>query len=160
VGGLPRADYVAPNYRKRGEQPVGTKLDSQVEAAIIKARSRVSRICAMAALILASYRTVSAIEKFTFIRTADAVVVGQLKLSSYFLLFDGLHVNGGIGATEILFGDGHAGQEFAYHVVIPCQLWWCSYYRAWQHWSETKEMVTHAEIWALVKGSGSSWIPN
>src|SRR5450631_2999692 len=84
---------------------------------------RLSRICAIAILLLTSGEAVSAIEKFTFIRGADAVVVGQLKLSSYFLSFDGLHVNGKILATEILYGNGHAGQEFAYHLVVPCSVW-------------------------------------
>ena len=27
----------------------------------------------------------------------------------------------------------------------------------WQHWSESKEIVTRKHIWALVKGPGSSW---
>jgi hypothetical protein len=119
--------------------------------------SRVSRICAIAALLCASSEAVSATEKFAFIWAADAVVVGQLKLSSYFLSFDGLHVNGSIVATEILYGGGHAGQQFAYHVVVPCSVWdaisgVCSYRRARQHWSETKEIITHTEIWALYKG--------
>jgi len=116
---------------------------------------RLSRLCAIAVLLLASGEAVSAVEKFTFIRTADAVVVGQLKLSGYFLSFDGLHVNGTIMATKILYGDGHAGPQFAYHLVIPCTLWDC--YRGLQHWSEMKEIVTQTPIWALVKGPGSSW---
>jgi hypothetical protein len=113
-------------------------------------------------LLLTSGETVSATEKFAFIWTADAVVVGQLKLSSYFLSFDGLHVNGRIVATEILYGVGNPGQEFAYHVVVPCSLWdaisgVCSYRGAWQHWSEVKETVAHTEIWALYKGPASLW---
>ena len=113
-------------------------------------------------MLLASGGAVSAIEKFTFIQTANAVVVGQLKLSSYFLSFDGLHVNGSIMATEILYGDGRAGQEFQYHLVVPCSLWdaisgVCNYRSVWQHWSETKERVTQTPIWALVRGPGSSW---
>jgi hypothetical protein len=123
---------------------------------------RLSRICAIAVLLLTSGETVSAIEKFSFIWTADAVVVGQLKLSSYFLSFDGLHVNGRIVATEILYGDGHVGQEFAYHIVVPCSLGdaisgVCSYRGVWQHWSEMKEIIAHTEIWALHKGPGSLW---
>ena len=90
------------------------------------------------------------------------MVVGQLKLSSYFLSFDGLHVNGSIVATEILYGGGHAGPEFAYHVVVPCSFWEalsgvCGYVGVWRHWSEMKGIVTQTEIWALVKGPGSSW---
>jgi hypothetical protein len=123
---------------------------------------RLSRICAIAVLLLTSGEAVSAVEKFTFVRTADAVIVGQLKLSSYFLSFDGLHVNGSIMATEILYGDGHAGPEFAFHLVVPCSLWdaissRCSYRWVWQHWSESKEIMTHTPIWALMKGPGSSW---
>ncbi len=96
------------------------------------------------------------------IRTADAVVVGQIELSSYFLSFDGLHVNGSIMATEVLYGGGHAGPEFAYHLVVPCSLWdalssRCSYRSMWQHWSESKELITQKYIWALVKGPGASW---
>jgi hypothetical protein len=106
--------------------------------------------------------TVSAIEKFTFIRSADAVAVGELKLSSYFLSFDGLHVNGTIEASEILFGDQHAGHGFEYHLVVPCSLQdaisgVCGYRGVWQPWSETKELFTRKRIWALVKGKGSSW---
>lgn len=119
---------------------------------------RLSGICAIAGLLLISSRAVSAIAKYTFIKTADAVVVGQLKLSSYFLSFDGLHVNGSIVATEILYGDGHASSEFAYHLVVPCALWdGCDYRALRQHWSESKEIVTRKHIWALVKGSGLSW---
>jgi hypothetical protein len=120
---------------------------------------RLSRICAIAVLLLTSGEAVSAIERFTFIRTADVVIVGKLKLSSYFLSFDGLHVNGSIVATEILYGSGRAGEEFAYHLVVPCTLWdaSCSFRLQWQHWSESKEIVTQTPIWALVKGLGSSW---
>jgi hypothetical protein len=119
-------------------------------------------MCAVAALLLTSGETAPAVEKFGFISKADAVVVGRIKLSSYFLSFDGLHVNGSIGATEVLYGGGHAGQEFAYHVVVPCTLWVsnfgvCDYRGVWQHWSETKAIVTQTEIWALMKGPGSSW---
>ena len=124
--------------------------------------SRLSRIGSIALLLLASGQAILAIEKFAFVDTADVVVVGQIKLSSYFLSFDGLHVNGTIVATEILYGDGHAGTEFAYHLVVPCSLWdaisgVCSYRGAWQHWSEMKAIVNQTEIWALVKGPGSSW---
>jgi hypothetical protein len=130
--------------------------------AIIKGVPHLSRICAIAVVLLTSGHAVSAIEKFTFIRTADAVVVGQLKLSSYFLSFDGLHVNGTIVATEILMENGNSGPEFAYHLVVPCSLWHailgsCDYLAAWQHWFESKEFFTQNRIWALVKGPGSSW---
>ena len=67
-----------------------------------------SRICAIAVLFAISAESVWAIEKFGFIWTADVVVVGRLKLSSYFLSFDGLHVNGRIAASEVLYGEGHA----------------------------------------------------
>lgn len=123
---------------------------------------RFSRICAIAVLLLTSGVTVSAIEKFAFIWTADAVVVGQIKLSSYFLSFDGVHVNGNIAPTEILYGDGHGGSEFPYRLIVPCSLWdsisgVCSWRGIWQHWSESKALVTQTQIWALVKGPGSSW---
>jgi len=113
-------------------------------------------------LLLTLSGTVSAIEKWIFIRTADAVVAGELKLSSYFLSFDGLHVNGTIEASEVLYGEQHAGQGLEYHVVVPCSLWEaisgvCDYRGVWQHWSETKELFTRKRIWALVKGKGSSW---
>jgi hypothetical protein len=120
---------------------------------------RLSRICAIAVLLLTSAEAVSAIERFAFIDTADAVVVGQLKLSSFFMWFDGLHINGTIAPTEVLYGDGHAGQEFAYHLVYPCPVWGpCGYHLVlWQYWSEMKELATQTQIWALVKGPGSSW---
>lgn len=137
-------------------------LDSQLSCAIIKGVPRLSRICAVAALLLTSGETVSAVAKFAFISKADAVVVGRIKLSSYFLSFDGLHVNGSIVAAEVLYGGGHAGQEFAYHVVVPCSFWEalsgvCGYVGVWRHWSEMKGIVTQTEIWALVKGPDSSW---
>jgi hypothetical protein len=151
-GDVPELTLSYTPYARRKE------LDSQLNCAIIKGVPRLSRICAIAALLLTSGEAVSAVAKFTFIETADAVVVGQLKLSSYFLSFDGLHVNGTIVASEILYGDGHSGPEFAYHLVVPCTLWdGCSYRLAWQHWSESKEIVTQTPIWALVKGPGSSW---
>ena len=120
-----------------------------------------SRICTVAVLLLTSGKALSAIEKFTFIWTANVVVVGQIKLSSIFFSFDGFHVNGSIAATEILYGDGRAGPNFEYHAVVPCSLWdavtgVCNRF-AWQHWSESKEIVTRTQIWALVKGPGSSW---
>lgn len=123
---------------------------------------RFSRICAIAILLLTSGGTVSAIEKFAFIYTADAVVVGQITLSSYFLSFDGVHVNGNIAATEILYGDRHGGSEFLYQLVVPCSLWdsisgVCSWRGVWQHWSESKVTITQTQIWALVKGPRSSW---
>lgn len=123
---------------------------------------RLFRICVSAVLLLTSGETGSAVEKFTFIRTADAVIVGQIKLSSYFLSFDGLHVNGTIVATEILYGDRHAGPEFVYRLVIPCSLWdaisgVCSYREVWRRWSDLKEQITQTPIWALVKGPGSTW---
>jgi hypothetical protein len=123
---------------------------------------RLSRLCAIAVLLLGPGETVSAVEKFAFIQTADAVVIGHLKLSSYFLSFDGLHVNGTIVATEILYGSGHPGSEFAYHLVVPCSLWdaisgVCDYRPVWQHWSKVKATITQTPIWALVKGAGSSW---
>ena len=67
-------------------------------------------------------------------------------------------MNGSIVATEVLYGGGYAS-EFAYHLVVPCTLWdtSCSFRLQWQHWSETKELLTRKRIWALVKGSGSSW---
>jgi hypothetical protein len=122
----------------------------------------VSRICAIGVLLLTSGEAVSAVSKWGFVEKADAVVVGQLKLSSYLLSFDGLHVNGTIVATETLYGDGHLGPEFAYHLVVPCSVWdaisgVCGYRGVWQHWSESKEIITHTEIWALLKGPGSSW---
>jgi hypothetical protein len=109
-------------------------------------------------LLLTSGEFALAIEKFAFIWSADAVVVGQLKLSSYFLSFDGVHVNGTIVATEILHGGGLAGSEFAYHLVVPCSLRaGCDYRALWHGWSEMKELFSRKQIWALVKGPSSSW---
>lgn len=76
--------------------------------------------------------------------------------------FDGLHVNGTIVATEILYGDGHAGQEFAFHFIFPCTVWdavssrW-RYLLLRQHWSDVKELVTQKRIWALYRRPGASW---
>lgn len=119
---------------------------------------RLSGICATAVLLLTLSATASAVEKWVFVHTADAVVVGQLKLSSYFLSFDGIHVNGTIRADEILYGDGHAGQGLEYHMVLPCSLWrGCDYRAVFANWSSTKELLTRKRIWALVKGQGSLW---
>lgn len=118
---------------------------------------RRSRVCVIAIVLFASVETVSAIEKLSFIRTADVVVVGQLKLSSYFLSYDGVHVNGSIAATESLFGGGHAGSEFSYHQVVPCRLFGCDYRAVWANWSEMKGLFGQKQIWALEKGAGSSW---
>lgn len=109
-------------------------------------------------MLLVSAEAVLAMEKFTFIRTADVVVVGQLKLSSYFLSFDGLHINGSIAVTENLFGVGSAGSQFVYHQVVPCSLLdGCDYRSIWRNWSDIKESLRQKQIWALVKGPGSSW---
>ncbi|HLX43858.1 MAG TPA: hypothetical protein VKR43_10505 [Bryobacteraceae bacterium] len=111
----------------------------------------------IAVLLLASGKSLSAIEKFTLVRTADAVVVGQLKLSSYFVSFDGVHVNGSIAATENLFGGGN-GSEFAYHQIVPCRLLaGCDYRAVWANWSKMKELFSQKQIWALVKAPGSAW---
>lgn len=120
---------------------------------------RALRICTVIALLLTTAGAVSAMEKFTLIREADLVFVGQMKLSSYFLSFDGLHVNGNIAATEILYGSGHVGSEFPYHQVIPCTLWnGCDYRGMWANWSNIKELLTRTPmIWALVRGQASSW---
>lgn len=123
---------------------------------------RLSQFCAIAALLLALGGNVSADERFYYIRTADAVIVGQLRLSSYFLWFDGLHVNGSIVATEVLYGGGEEGPAFVYHLVVPCSVWdaissRCDYRAAWQHRDETKKIFTRMQIWALVKGPGASW---
>lgn len=134
---------------------------------------RLSGVWAIAVLLAISAESVWAIEKFSFISTADVVVGGQLKLSSYFLSFDGLHVNGRIAASEVLYGGGPTNSNFEYHVVVPriaglndgpwvCSLrdalsGVCSYWNIWRHWSETKEFILQTQIWALIKGPGSSW---
>ena len=119
--------------------------------------ARRSQVWGIAVLFLVSAEAASAIEKFTFVRTADVVIVGQLKLSSYFLSYDGIHVNGSIAATESLFGGGNAGSEFPYHLVVPCRLFGCDYRAVWASWSEMRRLFEQKQIWALVKGQGSSW---
>jgi hypothetical protein len=101
----------------------GGRSDSPMKRHHNEGVPRLSRICAIAVLLAISAESVWAIEKFSFISTADVVVVGRLKLSSYFLSVDGLHVNGRIAASEVLYGEGHANSEFEYHVVVPCSLW-------------------------------------
>ncbi len=48
-------------------------------------------------------------EKSWALRTADLVVVGKLQLSSYFLSLDGIHINGNIVPSEILYGPAQSG---------------------------------------------------
>lgn len=123
---------------------------------------RFSRVHTIAVLLALSAQSVWPVEKFGFISNADVVVAGRLKLSSYFLSVDGLHVNGQIAASEVLYGDSPSNSEFEYHVVVPCSLkdaflGVCSYWSVGRHWSEMKETVLKTEIWALIKGPGSSW---
>ncbi len=129
---------------------------------------RLSRICAITVLLLTSGEIVSAIEKFSFVTMADAVVVGHLKLSSYFLSFDGLHVNGTIVATEILYGDGQTGPEFEFHLVVPCSLWdaisgVCS--MSARQSCTCREVGVHESLWRnrcpqrLMSAACRAWLP-
>jgi hypothetical protein len=123
-----------------------------------------SRICEIVVLFLALTRVASAVEKGAAVINADLVVVGQLKFSSYFLSFDGIHANGTIVPTEVLFGNAHPGVALKFHNVEPCSAWdavrfrqECNYRAAWDGWSFWKERINFNGIWALQRGEGSSW---
>lgn len=126
---------------------------------------RLSRICAITALLLTSADAVSASEKGAALMIADLVVVGQLRLSSLFLSVDGVHVNGAITPTEVLYSNSQNAAPLAFHYVLPCfalykqffdRQFACSYGVLWDHWSESKALLTQPGIWTLWH-SGSSW---
>jgi hypothetical protein len=114
-------------------------------------------------LLIAS-GTLSAEEKSWALRTTDLVVVGKLELSSYFLSFDGIHVNGNIVPTETLYGPAQTGVKLRYSDLIPCSLWnsirqsiGCDYRAVWYSWSSEKERLTQQGIWLLWRGPKASW---
>ena len=118
----------------------------------------------IATLLMAS-AFVSAEEKSSALRTADLVVIGKLELSSYFLSFDGVHVNGSIVPTEILYGLAQAGVRLRYSNIIPCSIMsWvrdepikCGYRFVWSSWSSEKERLTQPGIWLLLRAPEASW---
>jgi hypothetical protein len=119
----------------------------------------------VATLLIAS-GILSAEEKSWALRTADLVVVGKLELSSYFLSFDGIHINGNIVPTEILYGPVQSGVGLRYNNLIPCSLWdsirpdrsiGCDYRWVWSSWSSEKERLTQKGIWLLWRGPEASW---
>jgi hypothetical protein len=116
------------------------------------------------AFLIAS-RALPAEEKSWSLRTADLVVVGKLELSSYFLSFDGIHVNGMIVPTEILYGPAQLGVKLGYHHVIPCSIsdWFhdrpikCDYRAVWSNWSSIRESLTQNGVWLLWRAQEASW---
>jgi len=96
---------------------------------------------------------------------SDLVVVGQLKLTSYLLSFDGVHVNGSIAPEEVLYGGVLPGSTLQFHQVVPCSVWdvvafyrpvHCDYRAVWEGWSGTKNYLSQRWIWALWRGPASS----
>lgn len=77
-------------------------------------------------MIIATFLMASALlsaeERTWALRNADLVIVGKLELSSYFLSFDGVHVNGRIVPTEILYGSARPGVKLQYSDIIPCSI--------------------------------------
>jgi hypothetical protein len=113
----------------------------------------------IATLLIAS-GMLSAEEKSWALRTADLVVVGKLELSSYFLSFDGIHINGNIVSTETLYGSAQPGARLRYTDLIPCSLLGpltCDYRSVWSSWSSEKERLTQQGIWLLWPGPEASW---
>ena len=118
-----------------------------------------------ATLLLAS-AILSAEEKSWALRTADLVVVGKLQLSSYFLSLDGVHVNGSIVSTEVLYGPAQPGAKLRYSNMIPCSaLGWilpdrppgCNYRMVWSEWTFTKRWLTQPGVWLLLRAPEESW---
>jgi len=105
-------------------------------------------------------------EKSWGLRTADLVVVGKLELSSYYLSFDGVHINGSIVPTEILFGNAQSGVKLRYSNIIPCSaLNWilpnrpvgCDYRVIWSEWTFVKKSLTQDGVWILWRTPDKSW---
>ena len=98
--------------------------------------------------------------------TADLVIVGNLELSSYFLSFDGIHMNGTILPTEVLYGPARSSERLKYNYVFPCSfMHWvfqdqpigCDYRAVWSQWSWMKARLTEGGVWTLWRGRGASW---
>jgi hypothetical protein len=125
-----------------------------------------SRIVVIALMIVAGM--LSAEEKSWAVGTAELVVVGKLELSSYFLSFDGVHVNGAIVPTEILYGNAQSGARLRYSYLIPCSVvdlirdrsLKCDYRMVWSQWSFVKNMLTQNGVWLLWRAPGASWTGN
>jgi hypothetical protein len=96
-------------------------------------------------------------ERSWALRTADLVVVGNLKLSSYFLWFDGIHIYGSIVPREILYGPAQSGITLQYSDIIPCSLGKCDYRFVWSSWSSQKDRVVQRGVWLLWRGPAKSW---
>jgi len=100
----------------------------------------------------------SAEEKSWALRTADLVVVGKLELSSYFLSFDGIHINGNIVPTETLYGPAPPGVKLRYSNLILCSFpSKCDYLAVWSFWTPKKERLTQQGVWLLWRGPEASW---
>ena len=113
----------------------------------------------VATLLIAS-GILSAEEKSWALRTADLVVVGKLELSSYFLSFDGIHINGDIIPTEILYGPAKPHVRLRYSNIIPCSPWGalkCDYRLVWSSWSSNKERITQLGVWLLWRTPPRRW---
>jgi len=121
----------------------------------------------VSALLIAS-RVLPAEEKSWSLRTADLVVVGKLERSSYFLSFDGVHVNGAIVPTEILYGPARPAVKLRYHHIYPCSIsgWFhnrpikCDYRGVWSIWSSYRERLTQNGVWLLWRAPEASWTGN
>jgi hypothetical protein len=109
------------------------------------------------ATLLVASTILSAEEKSWAVSTADLVIVGKLELSSYFLSFDGIHINGNIVSTETLYGPAQFGVRLRYSDLIPCSLGKCDYRTVWFGWSSEKERLTQQGIWLLWRGPEASW---
>jgi hypothetical protein len=121
------------------------------------ARSRI-----VVAALLTALGMLPADEKSWDLRTTDLVVVGKLELSSYFLSFDGIHINGSIVPTEILYGTAQAGVKMRYSDMIPCSAlhFTCNYRAVWSSWSSYREGLTQNGVWLLWRAPEASWTGN
>jgi hypothetical protein len=131
------------------------------------AHRRVFGTCLTAFFLAAPYQPMQAESRGWAVSTADIVVVGKLQLSSYFLFFEGVRVNGNIVPTEVLYGNLRTGAALRFQYVYPCSVWdqfspnrpnvACDYRAVWQYWSLAKERFTQDGVWPLWRWTDASW---
>lgn len=105
-------------------------------------------------------------ERSAQLRSAEVVVIGKLELSSYFLFFDGIHINGSITPTEVLYGPTLPRAKLRFSHVIPCSvLDWirrgqpihCDYRAVWRQWTPVKELIQQNGVLVLWSTPEGSW---
>ena len=125
-----------------------------------------SRSLIFAAWSLVTPATLLAEERSAQLRSADIVVVGRLEATSYFLWLDGLHVEGNVLPTEVLYGATGPGTRLPYRFMLPCSplalilpsnFLSCDYRTLVSRWSWIKSRFTQDGLWLLWRAPGGSW---